>query len=185
MTMTTSISKGLAIRFKDQPWLITKTDFVSPGKGTAFTRTKLKNLKTDQVIEVTFKSGESIEEIETIRKRCQYLYSDNANSYFMDNETYEQFSLSKETIGDAAKFLLDGTECYALHIEGTPVSVQLPPKMDFKVISTTPGVKGDTATGGAKECTIETGAIIKVPLFIKEGEVIKVNTEDSTYVSKA
>lgn len=185
MTMTTSISKGLAIRFKDQPWLITKTDFVSPGKGTAFTRTKLKNLKTDQVIEVTFKSGESIEEIETIRKRCQYLFSDGSNFHFMDNETYEQFSLSKESIGDADKFLLDGTECYALHIEGTPVSIQLPPKMDFKVISTTPGVKGDTATGGAKECTIETGAIIKVPLFIKEGEMIKVNTEDSTYVSKA
>lgn len=185
MTMTTSISKGLAIRFKDQPWLITKTDFVSPGKGTAFTRTKLKNLKTDQVIEVTFKSGESIEEIETIRKRCQYLYNDGSNFHFMDNESYEQFSLSKETIGDAYKFLLDGTECYALHIEGTPVSIQLPPKMDFKVISTTPGVKGDTATGGAKECTIETGATIRVPLFIKEGEIIKVNTEDSTYVSKA
>lgn len=185
MTMTTSISKGLAIRFKDQPWLITKTDFVSPGKGTAFTRTKLKNLKTDQVIEVTFKSGESIEEIETIRKRCQYLYNDGSNFHFMDNESYEQFSLSKETIGDAYKFLLDGTECYALHIEGTPVSIQLPPKMDFKVTSTTPGVKGDTATGGAKECTIETGATIRVPLFIKEGEIIKVNTEDSTYVSKA
>ncbi|MBD3360633.1 elongation factor P, partial [Candidatus Peregrinibacteria bacterium] len=153
--------------------------------GSAFTRTKLKNLKTDQVIENTFKSGEAVELADIIRKKCQYLYNDGNEYYFMDNVNYEQFSLNKEAIGEAAKFLLEGTECYALHIDGKPVSIQLPPKMDFKVVSTTPGVKGDTATGGSKECTIETGATIKVPLFIKEDDIIKINTEDGTYVSKA
>ena len=102
----------------------------------------------------------------------------------MDNDTYEQFALDKATIGTGIKFLIDGTECFALYIDGTPISIQLPTKMDFKVITTTPGVKGDTATGGSKDCTIETGAVIKVPLFIKEGEIIKVNTDDSSYVSK-
>lgn len=103
----------------------------------------------------------------------------------MDNDTYEQFTIDKETIGTDSKYYLDGTECYAMYIEGTPVSIQLPPKMDFKVISAPPGLKGDTATGGNKDVTIETGAVLKVPLFIKEGEKIKINTEDGSYVSKA
>lgn len=184
MPSTTSINQGLTITFKDQPWLITSTQFVNPGKGAAFTRAKLKNLKTGQVIENTFKSGESVELADTIRKKCQYLYSDGADYHFMDNETYDQFSLNEEAVGDQKKFLLDGTDCYALYIDGNPVSIQLPPKMDFKVVKTTPGVKGDTATGGSKDCTIETGAVIKVPLFIKEGETIKINTEEGTYVSK-
>ncbi|MBI4975504.1 elongation factor P [Candidatus Peregrinibacteria bacterium] len=185
MTMTTELRKGLAISFKNSTWLFIEAQFVNPGKGSAFTRSKLKNLKTNQVIEYTFKSGEAVEVADVIRKKCQYLYNDSENYYFMDNDSYEQFSLDKDTIGNDSKFMLDGTECYAMYIDGTPVSIQLPPKMDFKVISTTPGVKGDTATGGSKEATIETGAIVKVPLFIKEGEVIKVSTEDCSYVSKA
>ena len=185
MPTTTDIKQGIAINFKGQPWLVVTAQFVNPGKGSAFTRTKLKNLKTEQVIENTFKSGEAVELADTIRKKCQYLYNDGDEYHFMDNEDYEQFSINKSALGEAAEFLLDGTECYALHIEGNPASIQLPPKMDFKVISTTPGVKGDTATGGSKDCVIETGKTIKVPLFIKEGEVIKVNTDDGTYVSKA
>lgn len=184
MTTSNNISKGMAIRFKDQAWLIIDTQFVNPGKGAAFSRLKLRNLKTDQVIENTFKSGETYELVDMLRKKCQYLYN-NGNEYnFMDNDSYEQFSLSKESLGVATKFLIENTECYALYIDGTPASIQLPPKMDFKVVETTPGVKGDTATGGSKEATIETGAVIKVPLFIKEGEIIKVNTEDGSYVSK-
>jgi elongation factor P len=185
MPTTNSITKGLAISFKRQPWIVLSTQFTNPGKGQAFTKARMRNLKTGQVLENTFKSGESVELLDTIRKKCQYLYNDGSDYHFMDNETYEQFALNKDTIQDAEKFLIDGTECYALHIEGNPVSIQLPPKMDFKVTKTTPGVKGDTATGGSKDCTIETGTTIKVPLFIKEGETIKINTENGTYVSKA
>jgi len=185
METTTDIKQGLAIKYKNQDWLIATAQFVNPGKGAAFTRAKLKNLATGQVVENTFRSGESVDVIDVQRQKCQYMYNAGDEYNFMNNDTYEQFTLDKEAIGDAVRFLLDNTECYALYIEGTPVSIQLPPKMDFKVISTPPGVKGDTATGGSKEATIETGTIIKVPLFIKEGEVIKVNTEDGSYVSKA
>ncbi len=184
MASTTNITQGLAILYKNQPWLIVSAQFVNPGKGSAFTRAKLRNLKTDQVVENTFRSGEAVETMDMIRKKCQYLYNDGTSYNFMDNDTYEQFALDKATIGEGIKFLIDGTECFALYIDGTPISIQLPTKMDFKVITTTPGVKGDTATGGSKDCTIETGAVIKVPLFIKEGEIIKVNTDDGSYVSK-
>jgi len=184
MATTTNIVKGLAINFKHGTWLVVDAQFVNPGKGSAFTRTKVKNLKTDQVIEHTFRSGEAVEVVDVSRQKCQFLYKDNDGFHFMDNDTYEQFSLTKTAIGNGEKYLIDGTECYALVIEGQPASIQLPAKMDFKVVSTTPGVKGDTATGGSKEAEIETGTIIKVPLFIKEGESIKVNTEDGSYVSK-
>lgn len=185
MTSTTNIVQGIAIFFKHHNWLIVEAQFVSPGKGSAFTRAKLKNLKTGQVIENTFRSGESVELIDVVRNKCQYLYKDGKNYNFMDNETYEQFSLDAEIIGDNEKFMLEDIECYAMYIDGIPVSIQLPEKMDFKIVSTPPGVKGDTATGGSKEATIETGAVIKVPLFIKEGETIKVNTATGEYVSKA
>lgn len=185
MATTTNITKGIAIAFKFGSWLVTDAQFVNPGKGTAFTRTKIKNLKTGQVIEHTFRSGEAVEVIDVQRTKCQFLYKDNEDYHFMDSETYEQFYLSGENIPNADKFLLDGTECYAMYIDGTPVSIQLPPKMDFMVVSAPPGLKGDTTSGGTKEVEIETGAKIKVPLFIKEGEKIKVNTEDGNYVSKA
>ncbi len=185
MPSTTDIKKGLVIDFKHGAWLITVAQFVNPGKGAAFTRAKLRNLKSGQVIENTFRSGEAVETLDVVNKRCQYLYSDGNDYFFMDNDSYEQFSLDLETIGDDSKFLLDGTDCYAMYIEGKPVSIQLPPKMDFVVTETSPGVKGDTATGGSKDAVIETGAVIKVPLFIKEGEKIKVNTDDGSYVSKA
>ncbi len=185
MPTTDKIVQGIAIRFKDQPWLIIGTQFTNPGKGQAFTKAKLRNLKTGNTMENTFKSGEQVELVDTMRKKCQFLYEAGTDYHFMDNESYEQFSLDKDTIGDAIKYLVDGTECYALHIEGQPASIQLPPKMNFKVAKTTPGEKGNTATGGNKDCTIETGTVIKVPLFIKEGETIIVNTENNTYVSRA
>lgn len=184
MPTTTNIVKGIAINYKHGSWLVADAQFVNPGKGAAFTRTKLKNLKTDQVIEITFRSGEAVELIETARKQCQYLYSDGSTYNFMDNESYEQFSLDSTAVGDATKYLIDDTECYALYIDGAPVSIQLPEKMSFKIIQTTPGEKGNTATGGSKEATIDTGTVIKVPLFIKEGESVIVNTSTGEYVSK-
>ncbi len=185
MASTTNIVKGLTLSWKHGNWLIVDAQFVNPGKGAAFTRCKLRNIKTDQVVENTFRSGEAVETVETQRKKCQYLYNDGSEYHFMDNDSYEQFSFPEATIGDAKRFLLEDTECYALYIEGTPVSIQLPPKMTFTVISAPPGVKGDTATGGSKDVEIDTGAKVKAPLFISEGEKIIVNTEDGSYVSKA
>lgn len=185
MATTTDIRKGTAVVHKGQTWIITQAQFVSPGKGSAFTRVKLKNLTGGQNAEVTYKSGEAVETADVQHKKCQYMYTDGTNYHFMDNESFEQFSLDAEAIGDAVKLLKDGTECYALYIENNPVSIQLPPKMDFKVTFAEPGVKGDTATGATKDCTIETGLTVKVPLFVNEGDIIKINTEDFSYVSKA
>lgn len=184
MSTTTDLKQGLTILHKGNPWLIAVAQFVNPGKGSAFTRAKLRQLKTGQVVEHTFKSGEAVELVDVVRTKCQYLYNDGENYNFMDNETYEQFSLDKEAIGDSTKYLIENTECYAMYIDGTPVSIQVPPKMTFKVISAPPGYKGDTATGGSKDATIETGATIKVPLFIEEGDLIMVNTAEGNYVSK-
>ncbi|MBP9770570.1 elongation factor P [Candidatus Gracilibacteria bacterium] len=184
MSSTTDLKQGLTILHKGNPWLIAVAQFVNPGKGSAFTRAKLRQLKTGQVVEHTFKSGEAVELVDVVRTKCQYLYNDGENYNFMDNETYEQFALDKESIGDATKYLVENTECYAMYIDGIPVSIQVPPKMTFKVISAPPGYKGDTATGGSKDATIETGATIKVPLFIEEGDLIMVNTAEGNYVSK-
>lgn len=185
MASTTDITQGLAIMHNGKPWLITTAQFVNPGKGSAFTRARLKQLRTHQVIEHTFRSGEAVELIDVTRNKCQYIYNDGDSYNFMDNTTYEQFALDKETIGDATKYLIENTEVYAMYIEGIPVSIQLPPKMAFKVISAPPGYKGDTATGGSKDVTLETGTVIKAPLFIEEGNSIMVNTSDGSYVSKA
>lgn len=185
MSSTTHIVKGIAIHFKHGNWLVTDAQFVSPGKGSAFTRTKLKNLKTGQAIEHTFRSGESVETIDVQRNKAQYLYSDASDYHFMETDTYEQFALSADAVGDMKKYLLDDTDCYILKIDGNPISVQVPAKMEFTITSTPPGEKGNTATGGNKEAVLETGLVIKVPLFLKEGEKIIINTENDTYVSKA
>lgn len=185
MPTTNNITQGLAIKFKGQDWLIIGTQFEKPGKGQAFTRAKLKNLKTGQILDNTFKCNESVETIDVQRKKCQFLYNDGNTYHFMDNDSYEQFTLEKDAIREQLNYLLDGTQCHALHIEGKPISIQLPPKMEFTVIQAPPGVKGDTATGGSKEVTIETGTSVKVPLFINEGEKIIVNTESGEYMSKA
>ncbi|MFA7685371.1 MAG: elongation factor P [Candidatus Gracilibacteria bacterium] len=185
MATTTDIRKGIAIVHKGQTWVVVQAQFVSPGKGSAFTRVKLKNLQGGGNAEVTYKSGEAVETAEVQNKKCQYMYNDGTNYYFMENDSFEQFALDAESIGDYSKLMKDGTDCYAMYIENKPVSIQLPPKMDFLVTFAEPGVKGDSATGALKDCTIETGLTLKVPLFVNEGDTIKINTEDFSYVSKA
>ena len=133
MPTTTSITKGLAIIHKNQNWLVVEAQFVNPGKGAAFTRCKLKNLNTGQTVEHTFRSGEAVELIEAKNLKCQFLYKDGSGYHFMDNDTYEQFTLQEDAVGDGTKYLIDGTECYALHIDGTPVSIQVPAKMTFEI----------------------------------------------------
>jgi elongation factor P len=185
MATTMDLRQGTAVMYNHNPYLIVFSQFVNPGKGSAFTRAKMRNLKNGQMLEVTFKSGEALELVDMQHIKCQYLYNDGKSYYFMNNETYEQFSLDTDLLGDYVKYLRDGTECYALSIDGTVVSIQLPPKMDFKVLSTPPRSRGNTATTDTKEAELGNGLVVKVPAFIEEGEMIRVNTEDGSYVGKA
>lgn len=148
-------------------------------------RTKLKNLIDDSVLEKTFLAGESFEFADIERKRCQYLYKDSNDAFFMDNETFEQFTLPVSQIEDSLRFMKDDIEVYVMLYENRPIGIQPPVKAALKVIETTPGVKGDTATGGSKLATVETGAVVNVPLFVKEGEKILINTETGEYVGRA
>lgn len=182
---TSEFKKGAAVKYNGDTYVIVGYQFVNPGKGAAFTRAKMKSVKTGKNVEVTFKSGEDVPEANMENKRCQYLYKDATEYTFMDNNTYDQFTISNEMIGDDSDFLIDGTEVVVVFVDDNPASVQLPTKMDFKVISAPPGEKGDTATGGTKPVIIETGATISAPLFIKEGDSIRVNTETHEYVERA
>jgi len=183
--MTTSdFKKGLALRYNGDTYVLINYQFVNPGKGTAFTRAKIKNVKSLKVNEVTFKSGENIEEANMEYKRCQYMYNDGKEYNFMDNGNFEQFGMSAELVGEQGQFMMDGGEVVVVFVDNLPVSLQLPPKMDFKVIDAPPGVKGDTATGGTKPVKIETGAMVNAPLFIKEGDRIRVNTDTGEYVER-
>ncbi|MBU0667670.1 elongation factor P [Patescibacteria group bacterium] len=172
------------MRIKGETYVIINYQFVNPGKGAAFTRTKVKNVKSGKVMEITFRSDEQVEEANMEYKRCQYLYSDGSDFHFMDNSSYEQFSMSAEMVGEQADYMMDGGNVVIVFVDGMPVSLQLPPKMEFKVIESPPGEKGDTATGGTKQVTIETGAKVAAPLFIKEGDIIRVNTETGAYTER-
>lgn len=182
---TSDLKKGVAVRYNGETFIVASCQFVNPGKGAAFTRVKMKNVKSGRSIEVTYKSGESVEDANMEYRRAQYLYNDRTDYTFMDNTSYDQFTLSAEMIGDQSDFLIDGTEVTVVFVDDAPVTLQLPTKMDFKVASAPPGEKGDTATGGTKPVVIETGATIAVPLFIKEGDKIRVNTETHEYVERA
>jgi len=181
---TADFSKGAAIKYNGETCLILSYQFVNPGKGTAFTRTKLKNAKSGKIFEVSFRSNESIEEANVDYRPCQYLYNDGKEMSFMDNTNYEQFVLNIEDVGDMINYIVDGSEVKVVFIDGVPFTIQLPPKMNFKIISAPPGDKGDTATGGSKQAEIETGVKVNVPLFIKEGDVIRVNTDTGEYVER-
>lgn len=182
--MTSDFKKGLPIKYNGETFILVGYQFVNPGKGTAFTRAKIKNIKTHKVMEVTFKSGEHIDEADVQYKRCQYMYTDGTDYNFMDNTNYEQFALPAEMVGEQADYMMENGEVTLTFVDNAPISVQLPPKMDFKVTDSPPGEKGDTATGGTKQVTIETGAKVNAPLFIKEGDVIRVNTDTGEYVER-
>ncbi|MEK7545036.1 MAG: elongation factor P [Patescibacteria group bacterium] len=176
--------KGMAIKHEGETYVITSAQHVNPGKGAAFTRCKMKNVRSDRSIEVTFKSGENVDEADMQFRKCQYLYKDAESFYFMDMNSFDQFALSKEMVGDQSNYLMDGSEITVVFVDDLPVSLHLQTKMDFKVISAPPGEKGDTASAGTKPVTIETGAIIGAPLFIKEGDTIRVNTETHEYTER-
>ena len=179
------ISKGMFLLFKDEPYLVSEREFVNPGKGSAFVRLKLKNVKTGLVIRETIKSQESVEDVVVEDLDAQFLYADGDSYHFMSNETYEQIAIPIEGLEERQLYLKEG-EVYQLVVwEGTPLDIKLPFKMAFTVTQAEAAVKGDTVSGSTKTVTIETGATVKVPLFIKEGDRILVNTDSGEYVERA
>ena len=166
------------------PYYIVEFQHVKPGKGGAFVRTRLKNLKTGQVLEKTFRSGEKFDEPDLEECEMQFLYSTGASYTFMDTSSYEQFSYQKDQLGDDIDLLKENTTVEILLYEGSPISMILPTFMELEVVETDPGVRGDTASGGTKPATVETGATIKVPLYLENGEVIKVDTRTREYVER-
>lgn len=184
-TITTSdFKKGVALLWKNEPYIIANFQKVNPGKGTAFTRTKIKNCKTGKVLEITFKSGEQIETADLMRKKAQFLYEDPNSYNFMEQDTYEQVNINKEIVGEQGKYLKEDLEVYILYYNGNPISIDLPPKINYKVTEAPEAVKGDTSTTATKYITLENGLKITAPLFIKEGDNIKVNTETGEYVER-
>jgi elongation factor P len=181
----TDLKAGTTIDMDGSPFIVVDYQHSKMGRGGAVLRTKLRNLKTGAVVDITFKGSDKFEEAPIQRKACSFLYLDGAEFAFMDSETYDQFTLTAAEVGDKAKYLKEGAELQILFYEGKPVSIQLPIKMEFEVTYTEPGVRGDTAQGGTKPATIETGATITVPLFVKIGDVIRVNTDEGTYVERA
>jgi elongation factor P len=182
---TSEFKSGLKILLDGDPFVIVENEFVKPGKGQAFNRVKIRNLKSGRVIERTFKSGDTVEGADVVDADMQYLYTDGDFWYFMQPESFEQYTASKAAVGDAAQWLKDGTTCIVTLWNGEPLTVTPPPHVELKIIETDPGMKGDTVTGGNKPAKLETGAVVKVPLFINEGEVIRVDTRSAEYIARA
>ncbi len=178
------IKLGSLIKINNEPYVVISAEHLKMGRGGAVLKTKLKNLLTGNVLDKTFKGGDKAEEADLERTKADFLYNDEENFYFMDQNTFEQFSLSKEKIGKKAQFLKEGTTVEVLNFEGTPQAIELPIKIELKVISAPPGIKGDTAQGGTKTVTLETGAELNVPLFVKEGDIIRINTDTGEYVER-
>jgi len=170
--------------FNKEPHLILEKEFYSPGKGAAFNRTRLKSLKTGKIINQVFKSGEKVEEIEVETKTMQFIYIDGNDAYFMDPETYDQVSVSLDIIDRGTNYLHPDAKYVTVNYEGEVLSVQLPGKIALEVTETSDATKGNTATNATKEAVLETGAKVQVPLFIKQGEKVIINTETNSYVGK-
>ena len=181
---TNEFRGGLKLMLDGDPCSIVENELVKPGKGQAFNRVKLRNLKTGRILEKTFKSGESVEAADVIDVDMEFSYNDGEFWYFMDPNTYEQVAASEEAVADAAKWIKGQELCTVTLWDGNPLAVTPPNFVELVISETDPGVRGDTAQGGTKPATLETGAVVKVPLFIEEGEVLKVDTRSGEYVSR-
>jgi len=181
---TSEFRGGLKVMLEGDPCSIIENEFVKPGKGQAFNRVKLRNLKTGRVLEKTFKSGESLEAADVVERNLQYLYNDGREWHFMDPTSFEQISADKNAVKSAKQWLKEQDLCIATLYNGSPLLIEPPNFVALKVTETAPGVRGDTAQGGTKPATLETGAVVRVPLFIEEGETIKIDTRKGEYVSR-
>ena len=181
---TNEFKSGLKIILDGDPYNIVENEFVKPGKGQAFNRVRVRNLKTGRVVEKTFKSGESVEAADVFEQEMQYLYNDGEFWYFMDQTTFEQFPADAAAVSEAAKWLKEEDLCLVTLWNGSPLSVEAPNFVELVITETDPGVRGDTSGGGTKPATLETGAVIKVPLFVNQDELVKVDTRNGEYVSR-
>ncbi len=184
MGSTSDFRNGLVINFRNELYTMVEFQHVKPGKGGAFIRTKLKNVKTGRVIENTFRPSENIDIVRLEEKRMQYLYQEGEHFVFMDNETYEQTHVSAEVVGERRKLLKEGENCTISFKGEDAIVFELPNFITLEVTQTEPGAKGDTVSGGGKPATLETGAVVTVPFFIDVGDHIRVDTRTSTYIER-
>lgn len=175
---------GVTFEIDGEVWIVISFLHVKPGKGSAFVRTKIRNIETGNVIERTFRAGEKVKEAYVERKEFQYMYNDGTIYYFMDNKSYEQIELPEEFIGDEKYYLKEGMNIQVLYYKDRAIGVELPNYVDLEVVETEPGFKGDTAQGGSKPAILETGLKIQVPLFVEKGEIIRVDTRTGEYLER-
>lgn len=181
---TSDIRKGLKMMLDGQPYTVVDFQFVKPGKGQAFTRVKIRNMATGAVLERTFKSGEKLEPADVEERKLQYIYPEGSDFVFMNAETGEQLTVPGDKIGDDSRWLSDGMNVDVTLFNGQPIGVSMPASVVLQITSSEPGVKGDTASGATKPATLSTGATINVPLFVQEGEWVKVDTTDGKYIER-
>ena len=182
---TNQFKNGMHIELDGDVWRIVEFQHVKPGKGGAFVRTKLKGLDSGAVVDKTFRAGDKFTRVHTEVKNVQYLYEDGGDVHFMDEETYEQFSLARASISDELDFLLPSSTVQMLSVDGRPGGIQMPASLELTVTETEPGVKGDTVSNVTKPATLETGAVVQVPLFVNRGDRIKVDPREKRYISRA
>ncbi|MBI2153225.1 MAG: elongation factor P [Candidatus Rokubacteria bacterium] len=180
---TNDFRKGMKVELDGAPYAIVDFQHVKPGKGGAFVRTKLKHLRLGTVIDKTFKAEEKVPLVNFEEKQMQFLYRDD-RYHFMDLETYDQIALTEDEVGNARQFLKENTEVEVLYVDGAAIGIELPNFVDLVVVKADPGLRGDTASGGSKPATLETGAVVSVPLFISEGDVLRVDTRTGAYMSR-
>lgn len=185
MYSTTDFRNGLKIEFGGEPYVIVYFQHVKPGKGGAFVRTKLKNLKTGAVLENTFRSGDKVNKPDLDERGMQFMYMLENAYHFMDTKTYEQIYLDQEHMGDAANYMIENLPVKILFYRGEPIGIDLPIFIDLQIVETEPGLKGDTVSGATKPATLESGAVVQVPLFLDVGDRIKVDTRTCTYIERA
>jgi len=181
---TSEFKAGLKIMLDNDPGSIIENEFVKPGKGQAFSRVKIRNLKTGRVIERTFKSGESLPAADVVEVEMQYLYSDGEFWHFMVNETFEQYAIGSAAVSDASKWLTEQSICLVTLWNNQPLSVSPPNFVTLKITQTDPGLRGDTSGGGGKPATLESGAVVRVPLFVQIGELVRVDTRTGEYMNR-
>jgi elongation factor P len=181
---TSDIRKGLKMMLDDQPYVVIDFQFVKPGKGQAFTRLKIRNMATGAVLERTYKSGEKLEPADVEERSLQYIYPEGTDYVFMDAATGEQLTVPGDKIGDDARWLSDGMNVDVTLFKGVAIGVNLPSHVTLQIVSSEPGIKGDTASGASKPATLSTGAVVNVPLFVNEGEWVKVDTRAGTYLER-
>lgn len=178
------ITRDLFIEHRGEPYRVLDYEHVKPGKGQAFVRVRAKNMLTGNVIEITYKASDAITLADFEQVFAEYSYSDGDNYYFMNSQTYEMTAVPKDKVKEEAKFLKEGMQVVLFLYQGEPVGIELPKHVELKVVETEPAFKGDTAAGGTKPAKLETGAVVQVPFFVSEGDVVKVDTRTGTYIER-